>query len=544
MTTKSALQQARLYYHSKLPMILRDLGHIACVKGDATSSIADADKLQALFPKTFGQPIIALHHKEQRTKAHEKCIGVLFSGGQAAGGHNVICGLFDAIKSFNPKSSLVGFVNGPKGVVDNDIITITQELVDRYRNQGGFDMIGSSRTKIESEEQLKAALDTAIALDLDGIVIIGGDDSNTNAAVLAEFFRQNSCKTCIIGVPKTIDGDLKNEQVELSFGFDTATRIYSELIGNIAQDCLSAKKYYHFIKVMGRSASHIALECALQTHPNYTLIGEEVAAGGKGLKELVCDLSDLVVSRAEKGKNYGIVLIPEGLIEFIPEIGQLIRELNRILTKEGIGDKSFNETKNSAVGALSAESKEAFDALPPNIQEQLLLDRDPHGNVKVAQIETEKLLIQLVREELKVRKKKGSYKGSFHPLPHYFGYEGRAALPSNFDAQYCYALGKTAAVLINAKATGYMSCLNNLAKPIENWQAGGVPLTMMMNIEERHGKEKPVIKKALVNLNKEPFVTFAKQRQQWQNEDHYLSPGPIQFFGPDDITYTTTHTLG
>lgn len=545
----SPLQKARLGFIPRLPKQFEHLKTMSFETGGATSSVCFSEELTQLFPLTFGQPLIAFQQgKEQITLAAKK-VGVVFSGGQAAGGHNVITGLFDALNGINPHSRLVGFLGGPSGIVDCKAIELTAEKLASYRNQGGFDLIGSGRTKIEKEEQLKASLDTVLKLDLDGLVVIGGDDSNTNAAVLAEYFKNNGCKTQVIGVPKTIDGDLKNEQIEISFGFDTACRVYSEAIGNILKDCLSAKKYYHFIKLMGRSASHITLECAFQTHPNMALISEEVAERKMTLRQVTDEIVEMICRRSSEGKNYGAILIPEGLIEFIPEVGTLINEINTLLSSdEGHAQKmdmlASLQMKIDYIHALLSHSSQAcFMTLPQNIQAQLLLERDPHGNVQVSLIATEQLLIGTVSQELKKLKAEGVYTGSFHPQPHFFGYEGRCSLPSNFDAQYCYALGHTAALLIQAGASGYMSAVHHLDRPVEDWEAGGVPLTMMMHMEKRHGRLKPVIQKALVDLEGNAFATFKKEREKWASLDAYRCPGPIQFFGARDLTEDIPITL-
>lgn len=519
----SRLQKVRMEYKPPLPAILKKIGSIRFHKGAPTHALSDREEIKKLFPHTYGRPIM-----EGREEIHEErhgalTVGVVFSGGQAAGGHNVISGLYDAMHQLNKESRLIGFLGGPSGIIENKTIKLTQEQIAPYRNQGGFDLIGSGRTKIDTSEQLEASLKTVQELDLDGLVVIGGDDSNTNAAILAEYFLNKGCKTVVVGVPKTIDGDLKNEFVASSFGFDTAAKIYSEMIGNIARDALSAKKYYHFIKLMGRSASHITLECGLSTHPNITLIGEEVAQKKMTLSQVTKMIADVVVQRAEMGKNYGIVLIPEGLIEFIPEIRILIQELNIESDKE----------------KLTPESRHCFEILPDEIQEQLLMDRDPHGNVQVSLIETEKLLIHTVQEELKSR----SFKGKFAALSHFFGYEGRSGFPSNFDTHYCYSLGHVAALLVQHGLTGYMTCVGNLKNEVENWTISGLPLTMLMNIEMRKGKKKPVIQKALVDLKGKPFAFFAQHRGDWAIEDQYRFTGPIQFFGEWDIANAISLTL-
>jgi len=521
----SRLQKLRAEYKTLLPNALQNLHAIQFQKKDSTTCKGDPEQIQRLFPKTYGRAVVAGKEGDPRESRPLK-VGVVFSGGQASGGHNVIAGLFEALTSLCSQSKLLGFLGGPSGIIENKEMEITHEKLALYRNQGGFDLIGSGRTKIETEEQLTASLKTMQAHNLDGLIIIGGDDSNTNAAILAEYFLNHDCKTAVIGVPKTIDGDLKNAFVATSFGFHTATMTYAEMIGNIARDCLSAKKYTHFIKLMGRSASHITLECALATHPNITLIGEEVAAQNKTLSQITEEIADVVMQRAEKGKNYGIVLVPEGLIEFIPEMKQLIQELNAVAEKEGELKVEMVKEK------LSSEAKHCFEALPEEIQKQFLLDRDPHGNVQVSLIETEKLLISTVKKELAKRK----FQGKFSTQHHFFGYEGRAGFPSNFDAHYCYALGYTAALLVDEKLTGYMSCIGNLFGPIQNWTISGLPITMLLNMEMRKGKEKPVIQKALVDLEGKAFAFFKGNRKAWAEEDHYRYPGPIQFFGESDLT--------
>lgn len=533
ISTKSPLEKERIKFPLSLPKTLQNLSHVQWEGERRTGSIANEDQLKKIFPKTFGQPVLELVEEgKEKRPSRALHVGVVLSGGQAAGGHNVILGLFDGIKKLHPDSQLTGFLEGPGGIVENKWIEITSEKLNAYRNTGGFDLIGSGRTKIETDEQLKASLITVQSLRLDGLIIIGGDDSNTNAALLAEFFLANGSQTKVVGVPKTIDGDLKNAYVEVSFGFDTACKIYSEMIGNIARDALSAKKYTHFVKLMGRSASHIALECALQTHPNITLIGEEIAARNMTLHEITDEIVEVICRRAAKGKHYGIILIPEGLIEFIPEMKQLIQELNGFLAK-GMDLDAVNVH-------LSKQSQEVFSYLPNQIQSQLLFDRDPHGNVQVSHIATEELLINTVKAALKKRQ---DFKGKFNPLSHFFGYEGRCGFPSLFDAEYCFALGHVAASLIHSEKTGYMAALHGLTKPIEEWKGMGIPLTLLMNIEERKGKSKPVIKKALVDLAGEPFKYFSSKRIAWELEDEYRFPGPIQFYGPSAISRAVALTL-
>ncbi|NGX28863.1 MAG: Pyrophosphate--fructose 6-phosphate 1-phosphotransferase [Candidatus Anoxychlamydiales bacterium] len=538
----SELQKERLKYVPKLPKTLEDISKLEIDEKEKTTSINDAKELEKIFSNTFGKSIVHFKQKSENKDSASLIVGVVFSGGQAPGGHNVISGLFDALKRLNPKSQLYGYLNGPSGVVDCKYIELTKERVDSYRNLGGFDLIGSGRTKIETDEQLEKSLICAKDLKLDGIVIIGGDDSNTNAAILAEYFKKKNISTSVVGVPKTIDGDLKSKEVEISFGFDTACKVYSELIGNIAKDAISAKKYYHFIRLMGRSASHIALECALKTHPNIVLIGEEILKKKKTLKVITNKIADVIEKRAKNNKNYGIVLVPEGLIEFIPEFKSLISELNKLLATGERAEKELANQKDKIEyikTILSKESKLCFEMLPKQIQEQLLLDRDPHGNVKVSQIETEKLLIETIKKELKNR----AFEGKFNALSHFFGYEGRSGMPTNFDANYCYSLGHVAALLINEKLSGYMSSLGNLDKDVSDWVAKGVPITSLMNLELRHGNQKPVIKKALVELDSKAFKYLVENREKWALNDFYTYPGSIQYFGNSKVTDATPITL-
>jgi len=524
--TQSLLEKLRLEYQPRLPKVLENIETLRPIFGKCKECVVPLEALSNLSKK---DPFISFTNQEP--KEHRPLrIGVVLSGGQAAGGHNVIAGLYDAQKKLNPDSELFGFLNGPKGITDNKYREITQELLAAYRNLGGFDLIGSGRTKIETPEQFKAAEATVRALRLDGLVIIGGDDSNTNAALLAEYFLVQNCPTAVVGVPKTIDGDLTNSDIEISFGFDSAVKTYSEIIGNIARDALSAKKYYYFIKLMGRSASHIALECAMQTQPNMTLIGEEIALKKDTLTQIVEGISDMICTRSKNGKDYGVILIPEGIIEFIPEINQLIQELNDLLA-QGVKD-----VKNK----LTQASEHCFSMLSPEFQSQLLFDRDPHGNVQVSKIETERLLIDLVKKALANR---NDYKGKFSAQPIFCGYEGRSCLPSNFDAQYCYALGHVAALLVDLQATGFISCVQNLAAPVEEWQIGGRNLVTMISMEKRQGKIKPVIQKSLVNLKSKQFFAFQKDRQKWAEQDLYRYPGPIQFFGPPELTEAITFTI-
>jgi pyrophosphate--fructose-6-phosphate 1-phosphotransferase len=541
----SALQTARYQYKPKLPPVLRAGLDIRVVTGGAKDHAA-GDALQALFKNTYGKPVVTFEAGgDAAALSGPLTVGVILSGGQAPGGHNVIAGLFDGLKRGNAASRLLGFKGGPSGLIDGAFMEITAALIDGYRNTGGFDIIGSGRTKIESPEQFAASLETARRLALDAIVIIGGDDSNTNAALLAEYFVTKGSTTRVIGCPKTIDGDLKNEYIEASFGFDTASKTYSELIGNIERDANSAKKYWHFIKLMGRSASHIALECALQTRPNVCLISEEVEAKRMTLAAVIKQIADAIVARAAKGDNFGVVLIPEGLIEFIPEMKTLIAELNDIMAvnKESFEKISFGEQRAFLEDKLSQASAAVFMTIPAEIAKQLLLDRDPHGNVQVSRIETEKLIIGMLEVKLAALKAGGQYNGKFQSYGHFFGYEGRCAFPSNFDADYCYSLGMTAFVLIAAGLSGYIAAVRNISRPADEWTAGGIPLTMMMNMEKRHGTQKPVIKKALVELDGAPFKAFAAKRDEWAVETSFVYPGAIQYYGPSEVCDMPTMTI-
>ena len=544
MSKISPLQQARAAYAPKLPAALQNGAAVCVQEGGATTAVADVEKIQALFKSTFGSPVLTFAPGAGEKKAAIN-VGVILSGGQAPGGHNVIAGLFDGLKSLNADSRLFGFLKGPDGLVKGESMELTADIIDAYRNTGGFDMIGSGRTKLETEEQFEAAKKNCDALNITALVIIGGDDSNTNACVLAEYFKSSNAGIQVIGCPKTIDGDLKNEWIEASFGFDTACRVYSELIGNIVRDANSAKKYWHFIKLMGRSASHIALECALQTQPNAAIISEEVAEKKMTLGQIVDDLAAIVAGRAAMGMNFGVALIPEGLVEFIPEIKVLIAELNDLLAAnaEAVEAMDKNEKVAFAAGKLSAESAKVFASLPAGIQMQLCNDRDPHGNVQVSLIETEKMLAEMVGTKLKAMKAQGTYKGKFSTQTHFFGYEGRCAAPSNYDADYCYSLGYNAAALIGAGRTGYMSSVRNTMKPAAEWIAGGIPITMMLNMERRHGADKPVIRKALVELDGAPFKEFAAKRAEWAKETSFVYPGPIQYFGPSSVCDLVTKTL-
>ncbi len=539
---KSALQIARAAYQPKLPVSLT--GAVLAIEGEPTQSVADQEEIKKLFPNTYGLPELRFEKNPNPAVGKPINVGVILSGGQAPGGHNVICGLFDGIKKINKDSRLFGFLMGPGGLVDHNYKELTADIIDEYRNTGGFDIIGSGRTKLEKEDQFEKGLRILKELDITALVIIGGDDSNTNAAVLAEYYKKIGAGVQVIGCPKTIDGDLKNEVIEASFGFDTATKVYSELIGNIQRDCFSAKKYWHFIKLMGRSASHIALECALQTQPNVCIVSEEVEAKNQTLQDVVNYIADIVAKRAEQGNNFGTVLIPEGLIEFIPAMKNLIAELNGLLahTPE-FPTWTAAEQRKFVLEHLSQNSATVYASLPEGVARQLTLDRDPHGNVQVSLIETEKLLSEMVGKRLAKMKEEGKYNGKFSALHHFFGYEGRCADPSNFDADYCYALGYNAAQLINSGVTGYMSSVRNLVKPSVQWIAGGIPITMMMNMERRNGELKPVIQKALVDLNGRPFKKFAEMRDNWALNTCYVYPGPIQYFGPAEVCDQPSITL-
>ncbi|MDE6574522.1 MAG: diphosphate--fructose-6-phosphate 1-phosphotransferase [Muribaculaceae bacterium] len=540
---KSALQKARAAYQPKLPIALT--GPVKVVEGRPTESVADQAAIKALFPNTYGLPEIRFEKNNTPAPGKPVNVGVILSGGQAPGGHNVICGIFDGIKKIHRDSRLFGFLMGPQGLVEHRYIELTAPIIDEYRNTGGFDIIGSGRTKLEKKDQFDKGLEIIRELGISALVIVGGDDSNTNAAILAEYYKANNTGVQVIGCPKTIDGDLKNDVIETSFGFDTATKVYSEVIGNIQRDCNSAKKYWHFIKLMGRSASHIALECALQTQPNVCLISEEIEAKNMSLNDVVAYIADIVASRAADGNNFGTVLIPEGLIEFIPEIKRLIGELNELLgaNKDVVAGMSPDQLTEFIFGHLSPESIAVLKSLPQDVARQLMLDRDPHGNVQVSLIETEKLLSGMVKEKLQGNKDFAACGGKFSPLHHFFGYEGRCADPSNFDADYCYSLGYNAAALINAGVTGYMSSIRNLVKPAVQWIPGGIPITMMMNIERRNAEDKPVIQKALVRLDGAPFLKFAEQRDDWSHNTCYIYPGPIQYFGPAEVCDQPSMTL-
>ena len=544
----SPLQTARYQYSPKLPGMLRNgIAEISVKEGEATQSVADQEKIKALFPNTYGKKEIVFEKGANTSEAKKQVVGVILSGGQAPGGHNVICGLYDALKATDKENVLYGFKNGPSGLLEDDYLIFDDEYIDAYRNTGGFDIIGSGRTKLESEDQFAVAAEVCKKHGITAIVIIGGDDSNTNAAVLAEYFAAHNTGVQVIGCPKTIDGDLKNEDIECSFGFDTATKTYSEVIGNIERDANSAKKYWHFVKVMGRSASHVALECALETQPNVCLISEEVAAKKMSLSQIADYIADSVEKRAANGMNFGVAIIPEGVVEFVPEFSALIKEINELLagskTEEFNALPTWKDKYAFIEKGLTPESMAVFAILPETIQQQLFLERDPHGNVQVSLIESEKLFSALVKNKLDERKAAGTYKGKFSALHHFFGYEGRCAFPSNFDADYCYSLGYNAFMLIQYGYNGYLSKVSNLSKPAEEWVAGGMPITKMMNMERRNGEDKPVIKKALVDLEGKPFKYFEAHRDEWAVETAFTYPGAIQYYGPAEVCDLTTRTL-
>ncbi len=549
MTKLSPLQIERLKYQPKLPSSLQNgVNSLELVEGDATQSVRDQEQIKALFENTYGKPTVTFKSASNSGSSEVRNVGVILSGGQAPGGHNVIAGLYDALKNANSENKLYGFLGGPSGIIDGKYVEFTDEFIDAYRNTGGFDIIGSGRTKLETEEQFQKSLAVCQKLNISAVVIIGGDDSNTNAALLAEWFVKNNTGIQVIGCPKTIDGDLKNEQIEISFGFDTATKTYAELIGNIQRDANSAKKYWHFIKIMGRSASHVALEAALQTQPNITLISEEVEAKKMSLSSIIDYMTDIIVKRSNAGKNFGIAVIPEGLIEFIPEMGSMISNLNDIMAEleseaAFVNATTMREKFDIVENRLDAANASVYSSLPSLIKEQLLADRDPHGNVQVSKIETEKLLIEMISSKLDDLKQQGDFIGKFSAQSHFFGYEGRCAFPSNFDADYCYSLGYNAFALINNGLTGYLSSVRNLTASAEDWIAGGVPLTMMMNMEKRHGEMKPVIQKALVKLDGPVFKQLQDNREDWAMNDRYLFPGAIQYFGPSSVCDITTVTL-
>ena len=549
MKKLSPLQTERLKYQPKLPSSLSEgINSLEMVEGNATQSVRDQEQIQELFKNTYGKPVVTFRHSGSSNVSSARNVGVILSGGQAPGGHNVIAGLYDALKQANSSNKLYGFLGGPSGIIDGKYIEFTDEFMDQYRNTGGFDIIGSGRTKLETQEQFEKSLAVCKKLNISAVVIIGGDDSNTNAALLAEWFVKNNTGIQVIGCPKTIDGDLKNDQIEISFGFDTATKTYAELIGNIQRDANSAKKYWHFIKIMGRSASHVALEAALQTQPNITLISEEVEAKKMSLESIVNYMTDIIVKRADMGKNFGIAVIPEGLIEFIPEMKSMIANLNDIMASlesdpDFVNATTIREKFDIVENRLDDENAKVYNSLPVIIKGQLLADRDPHGNVQVSKIETEKLLIEMISTRLDELKSQGDYIGKFSAQSHFFGYEGRCAFPSNFDADYCYSLGFNAFALINNGLTGYLSSVRNLTQPASEWVAGGVSLTMMMNMEKRHGEMKPVIQKALVKLDGPVFKQLEENREDWAMNDRYLFPGAIQYFGPSCVCDVTTCTL-
>ena len=541
---KSALQVARAAYQPKLPQALK--GAVVAVEGAATQSVGNQEEIKAMFPNTYGMPVITFEAGEQKPMEAFN-VGIILSGGQAPGGHNVISGLYDGVKSLNPNSKLYGFLMGPGGLVDHKYVEFNDEFIDEYRNTGGFDIIGSGRTKLEKEAQFESGIEILRELGIKALVIIGGDDSNTNACVLAEYYAAKKYGVQVIGCPKTIDGDLKNDQIETSFGFDTACKTYSELIGNIQRDCNSARKYWHFIKLMGRSASHIALECALQTQPNVCLVSEEVEQKNMSLDDVVTYIANIVAARAAEGNNFGTVLIPEGLIEFIPAIKKLIAELNEVLTDPATGEsREFANAEEQIAfvkSNIAPENLAILESLPADVARQLCLARDPHGNVQVSLIETEKLLSRMVATKLDAWKKEGKFNGKFSAQHHFFGYEGRCAAPSNYDADYCYSLGYNASRLIANGKTGYMSIIKNTTAPAAEWIAGGVPITMMMNMERRNGAMKPVIRKALVELDGAPFKFFAAHREEWAKNTCYVYPGPIQYWGPTEVCDQCTKTL-
>ena len=543
----SPLQKARYSYQPKLPLILRsEMDEIEAVEGAETTSAADQDKIKALFPNTFGQKEISFQKGKSKVEKKKQVVGVILSGGQAPGGHNVVCGLYDALKKADKNNELIGFLGGPSGLTDDKCIVFTDEYINEFRNTGGFDIIGSGRTKLETTEQFQKAAAVCKKHGITAITIIGGDDSNTNAAVLAEYFKSQNTGVQVIGCPKTIDGDLKNDDIEISFGFDTATKTYSELIGNIERDANSAKKYWHFIKLMGRSASHIALECALETQPNVCLISEEIEKKAMSLSQIASYVAKSVADRANEGMNFGVVLIPEGLVEFVPEVKKLISEINDTLAAKAEEFEKAVTAKDKVAFMhkyLTAESDAVFSILPEDIQAQMMADRDPHGNVQVSRIESEKLVSSLVAAKLEEMRKEGKYNGKFNPLHHFFGYEGRCAFPSNFDSDYCYSLGYNAFMLIQCGCTGYLSSIRNLSAPATEWKAGGMPITKMMNIERRHGEDKPVIKKALVELDGNPFKYFSERREKWAKETCFTYPGAIQYYGPESVCDITTITL-
>ncbi len=548
MKNLSPLQVERLKYQPKLPAsLLNGINSLNLIEGSATESVRDQEQIKELFKNTYGKPVVTFEAASTKSTSEIRNVGVILSGGQAPGGHNVIAGLYDALKLANPQNKLYGFLGGPSGIIEGQYVEFDDKFIDEYRNTGGFDIIGSGRTKLETQEQFEKSLAVCKKLNISAVVIIGGDDSNTNAALLAEWFVANNADIQVIGCPKTIDGDLKNDQIEISFGFDTATKTYAELIGNIQRDANSAKKYWHFIKIMGRSASHVALEAALQTQPNITLISEEVEQEKMSLDSIITYMSNIIAKRANNGKNFGIAIIPEGLIEFIPEMKTMISNLNDLLStleKDSSFANLADAEKFEIISSkLDADNAKVFSSLPALIKSQLLMDRDPHGNVQVSRIETEKLLIEMIKTRLGEMKKNGEYNGKFSSQAHFFGYEGRCAFPSNFDADYCYSLGYNAFALINNGLTGYLSSVKNLTEPAKSWIAGGIPITMMMNMEKRHGEMKPVIQKALVKLDGPVFKRLKDNREDWAMNDCYKFPGAIQYFGPTEVCDLTTVTL-
>ncbi len=549
MKKLSPLQIERLKYQPKLPACLAlGINSLELVEGSSTQSVKDQEQIQNLFKNTYGKPVVTFKNSISVTTSEQRNVGVILSGGQAPGGHNVIAGLYDALKQANSTNKLYGFLGGPSGIIDGKYVEFTDEFINQYRNTGGFDIIGSGRTKLETEEQFQKSWEVCKKLNISAVVIVGGDDSNTNAALLAEWFVKNNAGIQVIGCPKTIDGDLKNDQIEISFGFDTATKTYAELIGNIQRDANSAKKYWHFIKIMGRSASHVALEAALQTQPNITLISEEVEEKKMSLEQIVSYMTNIIVKRSNTGKNFGIAIVPEGLIEFIPEMKSMIANLNDIMANletdpSFVNTTTIREKFDIVENRLDPQNAKVYNSLPALIKGQLLADRDPHGNVQVSKIETEKLLIEMISTKLDELKSQGEYIGKFSPQSHFFGYEGRCAFPSNFDADYCYSLGFNAFALINFGMTGYLSSVRNLTQPADQWIAGGIPLTMMMNMEKRHGEMKPVIQKALVKLDGPVFKELEENREDWAMNDRYLFPGAVQYFGPSCVCDVTTCTL-
>ncbi|WP_040235710.1 diphosphate--fructose-6-phosphate 1-phosphotransferase [Borrelia crocidurae] len=546
----SILQKERYKYVPRLPKILtNDFQNISVVFGDKTDALGNKDELREVFENTYGLPVVNFIQGSSNVDFTKILnVGIILSGGPAPGGHNVVAGIFDAIKKSNSNSKIFGFKGGPAGLLDDKKIEITQDLIDAYKNTGGFDIVSSGRTKIETYVQYEQVLSVVLKNNLNALIIIGGDDSNTNAALLAEFFKKKHHDIQVIGVPKTIDADLRNEHIQISFGFDSATKTYSEMVGNLCRDAMSAGKYWHFIKIMGRSASHVALECALKTHPNICIISEEVLAKNKTLSEIVEDIAFVVIKRSLKGYNFGVIIIPEGVIEFIPEVKSLMIELCSIFdsNEEEFKGLDVEDIRKVFISKLSEYMKKVYVSLPLFIQIELVnsvLERDPHGNFHVSRVPTEKLFMEMVSVRLEELRNLGEYSGKFSPIDHFFGYEGRSVTPSNFDSDYCYSLGYNAALLVLNGFTGYMSTIKNLNKNSTEWIAGGVPITMMMNMEERYGVLKPVIKKALVDLNGAPFNEFVKHREQWAINNLYVFPGPIQYFGASELVDEITLTL-